>query len=90
MIVKLLATVSLSTKRGVSIWHFVDADGYFYAFGGVDPSCKVFTTIEDLRNCYRSWKRYGYKPGVTTPTKQVATLPKELQEDLWALPNGCA
>ena len=90
IIVKLLATVSRSTKRGLSVWHFVDADGCFYAFGGVDPSCKVFAKIEDLRKCYKSWTRYGYKPGVPTPTKQVSTLPADLQEDLWALPNTCA
>jgi len=85
-----LAIMSRDTKQGVSVWRFVQTeDGKFFAFGGVKPACKQFNSIEELRNCYKSWLRYGYEPGLVPtkkqPVKQLSMLPADLQADLWAL-----
>jgi len=96
-----LAIVSKSTKQGVSVWRFVVTEnGEYFAFGGIKPACKAFTTIEQLRNCYKSWVRYGYQPGLVpvaktpAPVKRtVATpsaLPEDLAADLWALEPSVA
>ena len=80
-----LATLSMTTKRGLtSIWHFAEcSDGYF-AFGGCHvPLVKRFTSIQELRDLYRSYIGYGYAP-MTTQT-QLSLLPDELSADLWAL-----
>jgi hypothetical protein len=97
-----LAVVSKFTKKGLSVWYFVKTDTGFAAFGGVDPKCKTFTTIEELRSCYSNWLRYGYQPGIASvpevktprprkverPSRPVdSQLPLDLQEDLWALPS---
>jgi hypothetical protein len=97
-----LATVSKSTKQGLSVWRFVVTDnGEYFAFGGVKPACKAFATIDQLRSCYKSWVRYGYEPGLT-PTKKAlprpekpawdtpSQLPEDLAADLWALEPSVA
>ncbi len=82
-----LAIVSKNTKTGLSVWRFVKCeDGTYFAFGGVKPACKQFTSIEDMRACYKNWVKYGYKPGMTPIKKQpVSVLPKSMQMELAAL-----
>lgn len=82
-----LAVVSKLTKQGLSVWRFVECeDGSYFAFGGVKPACKQFNSIDELRNCYKSWVKYGYKPGITPIKKQpVSVLPKSMQMELAAL-----
>ena len=80
-----LAILSRNTKQGVSVWRFIQTeDGNFFAFGGCKPACKQFKTLQELRNCYKSWLRYGYEPGLVPVKSQ---LPADLQADLWALPT---
>jgi len=83
-----LATLSMTTKRGLtSTWHFVQAVDGYYAFGGCHvPLVKRFTSVEELRDLYRSYIGYGYAPITqqkATPTPSV--LPDDLQADLWSL-----
>lgn len=91
-----LAIVSKSTKQGLSVWRFVQTyDNQFFAFGGCKPACKQFSSIAELRSCYKQWIKYGYEPGLT-PVKPVkkaiflsdpwsTQLPIHLQEELEAL-----
>ncbi len=83
-----LATLSMTTKRGLtSTWHFVQATDGYYAFGGCHvPLVKRFTSVEELRDLYRSYIGYGYTPITqqkAAPTPSV--LPDELQLELWSL-----
>ncbi len=79
-----LAVVSKLTKQGLSVWRFVQCeDGSFFAFGGVKPACKQFTSIEDMRACYKNWCKYGYRPGIKK--QPVSVLPKSMQLELAAL-----
>ena len=82
-----LAIVSKLTKTGLSVWRFVQCeDGSYFAFGGVKPACKQFTSIDDMRACYKNWCKYGYKPGIVAIKKQPkSTLPASMQMELAAL-----
>ena len=78
-----LAIVSKSTKQGLSVWRFVQTEtGEYFAFGGVKPACKAFTSIDAMRACYKNWIKYGYQPGLVPVKSQ---LPADLSRDLWAL-----
>ena len=58
-----LASLSKSTKQGVSTFYFVETEDNSYAmFGGITPRCIAFDTIEDLRKAYASWVGYGFTP----------------------------
>jgi len=65
-----LASLSRVTKNGlVSTWHFVQAPDAFYAFGGCHkPLVKRFDTIQELRDLYASYVKYGYSP-MTDPVQ---------------------
>ena len=79
-----LAIVSKLTKTGLSVWRFVECeDGSYFAFGGVKPACKQFTSIDDMRACYKNWCSYGYRPGIKKQPK--STLPVAIQQELAAL-----
>ena len=79
-----LAIVSKNTKTGLSVWRFVQCeDGTYFAFGGVKPACKQFTDIQDMRDCYKNWLSYGYRPGIKK--QPVSVLPKSMQMELAAL-----
>ena len=92
-----LAVVSKSTKQGLSVWRFVRTEtGEYFAFGGIKPACKAFADIDELRACYKNWRKYGYKPGIQaapTPTRPekpswdgpARPLTEDLIKDLWAL-----
>jgi hypothetical protein len=82
-----LAIVSKLTKQGLSVWRFVKCeDGSYFAFGGVKPACKQFTSIDDMRACYKNWVKYGYKPGITAIKQQPkSVLPVAIQQELAAL-----
>ena len=85
-----LATLSKSTKQGISTFYFVETDDNTYAmFGGIKPRCIAFDTIEDLRNAYASWVGYGFTPSnFKSRTKQYisnpweSNLPVHLQHEL--------
>ena len=57
-----LATISKRCKSGkTSTWRFAQTpDGLFFAIGGVDKELKQFPTLEQMRNCYRNYLKYGY------------------------------
>ena len=74
-----LAIVSKSTKSGLSVWYFVKTDTGYHAFGGVDPKCMTFNTVEELRSCYSNWIRYGYQPGITSVREVKTPRPRKIQ-----------
>ena len=58
-----ISTLTRTTKRGLtSVWHFVQCEDGFYAFGGCHrPLVKRFDTVEELRALWRSYLSYGYR-----------------------------
>ena len=63
--VKVLATVSKTTKGRVSSWKFCQDDGKFFALRTL-PTLKVTecTNLEDLRSLYKVYttnEKYGFK-----------------------------
>ena len=85
-----LATLSKSTKQGISTFYFVETDDNSYAmFGGIKPRCIAFDTIEDLRKAYVTWCNYGFMPAaLKSKTKAYisnpweSNLPVHLQHEL--------
>ena len=84
-----LASLSKSTKQGISTFYFVETDDNSYAmFGGIKPRCIAFDTIEDLRNAYATWINYGFTPSTfKSRTKQYindpwSAMPPHLQMEL--------
>ena len=85
-----LASLSKSTKQGVSTFYFVETEDNSYAmFGGITPRCIAFDTIEDLRKAYASWVGYGFSPSnfksrtkayISNPWE--SNLPVHLQHEL--------
>ena len=85
-----LASLSKSTKQGVSTFYFVETEDNSYAmFGGITPRCIAFDTIEDLRKAYASWVGYGFTPSnfksrtktyISNPWE--SNLPVHLQHEL--------
>jgi len=70
---KTIATVSKSTKRGLSVWNFCSSqDGLYCAIGGLNRECKFFNDIDALHACLRNYIRYGY-------VDNASKLPAELQ-----------
>lgn len=70
---KTIATVSKSTKRGLSVWNFCTSqDGLYCAIGGLNRECKFFNDLDALQACLRNYIRYGY-------VDNASKLPAELQ-----------
>lgn len=94
-----IATISKSTKQGVSVFYFVQTPcGEFWMFGGVSPKAIQFKSMKELNAAVMTWvNKYGYSFGdtpvvkslatLTTPVKQKSDLPADIQADLWALPT---
>ena len=91
-----VATISKSTKQGVSVFYFVQTPcGEFWMFGGVSPKAIQFKSMKELNAAVMTWvNKYGYSFGdtpvvkslaTTTQVKQKSQLPADLQADLWAL-----
>ena len=85
-----LATLSKSTKQGLSTFYFVETEDNSYAmFGGIKPRCIAFDTIEDLRKAYVTWCNYGFLPNSlkSKPKSYISNpwesnLPVHLQHEL--------
>ena len=91
-----LATLSMRTKKGhTSTWHFVQASDGWFAFGGCHrPLVKKCGSVQELRNLYKSYLSYGYKPSFAdeafTRTMYISDpweseLPVDMQMELEAL-----
>ena len=90
-----IATISKSTKQGVSVFYFVQTPcGEFWMFGGVSPKAIQFKSMKELNAAVMTWvNKYGYSFGdtpvakslATTQDKQKSQLPADIQADLWAL-----
>ena len=91
------AIISRSTRQGVSTFRFVQTENNeFWMFGGVTPKAIQFKSRQELDRCVMTWiNKYGYSFGLV-PTKQAvkptakSELPKDLQQDLWALQPSVA
>ena len=83
-----LATLTKSTKQGISTFYFVETDGSYSMFGGCTPKCFTFKNIDELRKAYSSWIGYGYLPSnLQSQTKQYindpwSAMPTHLQMEL--------
>ena len=91
-----LAILSKSTKQGISTFRFVQTENNeLWMFGGTTPKAVQFKSRKELDRCVMTWINYGYQFGLV-PTKQPAKpstksqLPKDLQQDLWALQPSVA
>ena len=93
-----IATISKSTKQGVSVFYFVQTPcGEFWMFGGNNPKSIQFKSMKQLNTAVMTWvNKYGYSFGDTpvvkslankSQVKQESLLPADLQADLWALPT---
>lgn len=68
-----IATLSKTTKQGLSVWDFRSTgDGLFYAIGGLKGQRKFFKDVEQLNACLKNYMRYGY-------INSSSNLPTELQ-----------
>ena len=94
-----IASISKSTQKGVSIFHFVKTPtGEYWAFGGVQPKAMHFKSLAELNAAITTWtKSYGYSFGCApnpakkqVAIKQKSELPADLQADLWALQPAVA
>lgn len=69
---KVLASVSKSTKKGVSTWHFCQTGSAHFA---INDDLKVIKCddMTDLRGLYKKYAGYGYKAvqPVAKPVKVV-------------------
>jgi hypothetical protein len=84
-----LATLTKSTKQGISTFYFVETDGSYSMFGGCTPKCFNFKNIDELRKAYTNWIAYGYMPSnlqvqakayISNPWE--SDLPVHLQHEL--------
>ena len=91
-----VATISKSTKQGVSVFYFVQTPcGEYWMFGGITPKSVQFKSMKELNAAVMTWvNKYGYSFGDTPVVKSLATttkvtekseLPADLQADLWSL-----
>ena len=61
--VQVLASVTKTTKSGVSTWDFVKKDDGSFAAVKRELQEKVASSEQDLRNLYSSFvKKYGFTP----------------------------
>ena len=60
--VKVLATLSKSTKTGEATWDFVQKDDGKFAAVKRERQEKPATSEQDLRNLYSSYVKYGFTP----------------------------
>ena len=60
--VKVLASVSKTTKTGVSTWDFVQKDDGKFAAVKRELQEKPATDQADLRRLYKSYLKYGFTP----------------------------
>ena len=60
--VKVLATLSKTTKAGVSTWDFVQQDDGKFAAVKREPQVKDAKDNSDLRSLYSSFLKYGFTP----------------------------
>ena len=92
---QILAILSKSTKQGISTFRFVQTENNeLWMFGGVSPKAVQFKSRKELDRCVMTWVNYGYQFGLV-PTKTAkpetkSQLPKDLQQDLWALQPSVA
>jgi len=94
---KVLCTLSKSTKRGLSVFTFVKNDaGQFWMFGGCSPKAIQFDSLQALNAAVTQWRRYGFVFGAKgspkpAPKKQFvsdpweSSLPAKMQMELEAL-----
>ena len=89
-----IASISKSTQKGVSVFHFVKTPtGEYWAFGGIQAKAMQFKSLAELNKAITTWtKSYGYSFGVDpkpakkqVTNKQKSELPADIQADLWAL-----
>ena len=59
---KVLATLSKTTKAGVSTWDFVQQDDGKFAAVKREPQVKDAKDNSDLRSLYSSFLKYGFTP----------------------------
>ena len=60
--VKVLASVSKTTKTGVSTWDFVQKDDGTFAAVKRELQEKPASSQDDLRRLYKSYLKYGFTP----------------------------
>ena len=65
-----IATLSKTTKTGLSVFSFVCNDaGQYWMFGGVTPRAIQFTDLAALKQAIAQWRRYGYAFGANGTPK---------------------
>ena len=59
-----IASVERTTPKGHhSVWHFVQANDAYYAFGGCHKALvKRFDNMQQLQSLYEMYIGYGYEP----------------------------
>ena len=76
---KVLASVSKSTKSGVSTWHFCQSGSTHFA---INDDLKVIKckTMDELRGMFKKYASYGYKTvqPVAKPVKVIKQTAKAL------------
>ena len=93
---QVLAILSKSPKPGVSTFRFVETENNeYWMFGGASPKAIQFQSRKELDRCVMTWINYGYSFGLVPTKKTVkpetkSQLPKDLQQDLWALQPSVA
>jgi len=67
-----IATLSKSTKQGLSVFTFVCNDaGQYWSFGGLEPRAIQFNDLASLKQAIAQWRRYGYAFGTNgTPKRE--------------------
>ena len=82
-----IATLSKSTKTGLSVFSFVCNDaGQFWMFGGVTPRAIQFTDLASMKQAITQWRRYGYAFGAEgTPKREPKpAVMKQYISDPWS------